>query len=198
MTEYVVRLGTPEGAVVEERHRSVSPESLRRELEGKGLHVFHIQARRAHLRGSFLGRKERIGSLEFLIFNQQMATLLKAGIPVLQSLELLQSAQASPFFRSILSRVLEDVRSGVALSEAFQAQGELFPRLYCATLMAGERSGELVTVLRRYIHHQQMLESVRRRVSSALTYPVVLLSLALGLVVLLVTYVIPRFAGLYK
>jgi type IV pilus assembly protein PilC len=86
----------------------------------------------------------------------------------------------------------------VALSEAFEGQGDLVPRLYCATLMAGERSGELVTVLRRYIHHQQMLESVRRRVSSALTYPVVLLSLALALVVLLVTYVIPRFAGLYK
>ena len=70
-------------------------------------------------------------------------------------------------------------------------------KLYCATVLAGERSGELVGVLGRYIHHQQLLEGVRRRVKSALTYPIVLLSLSFGLIVLLVTYVIPRFATFY-
>ena len=195
--EFVVRLGTPEGAVVEQRHRATSAEALRRELEAKGLHVFALNPTRGRVQLASLLRRDRISSLEFLVFNQQLATLLNAGIPVLQSLELMQKAQTNPYFRDVLARVLGDVRSGVALSEAFRAQGELFPRLYSATLMAGERSGELVSVLRRYITYQQMIEAVSRRVKSALTYPVVLVLLAFGLVVLLMTYVIPRFATFF-
>jgi type IV pilus assembly protein PilC len=195
--EFVARIGTPEGAVLEQRHRSTTAEALRRELEARGLHVFAVREQRRALRIPILSRREKLNSLDFLIFNQQLATLLRAGMPVLQSLELLQKSQASPFFRLVLTRVLEDVKSGAALSDAFNAQGELFPRLYSATLMAGERSGELVSVLERYIQHQQLLEGVRRKVKSALTYPAVLVTLATGLIVLLVTYVIPRFAGFY-
>ncbi len=198
MTEFVVRLGTPEGAVIEQLHRAVSEEALRRDLEGRGLTIFRVRTQRAALRLPFPGFRRRIGSLEFLIFNQQLATLLKAGIPVLQSLELLQRTQSSAFFREVLSRVLDDVRSGVSLSDAFAAQGDVFSRLYCATILAGERAGEIVPVLSRFIHHQQMLESVRRRVTSALTYPAVLVTLSIGLIVLLMTYVIPRFANFYQ
>jgi type IV pilus assembly protein PilC len=197
VSEFVARIGTPEGAVLEQRHRSTSAEMLRRELEGRGLHVFAVREQRRSWQIPIVRRREKLNSLDFLIFNQQLATLLRAGIPVLQSLELLQRSQASPFFRLVLHRVFEDVKSGVALSEAFAAQGELFPRLYSATLMAGERSGELVSVLERFIQHQQLMEGVRRKVTSALTYPAVLVTLASGLIVLLVTYVIPRFAGFY-
>jgi type IV pilus assembly protein PilC len=196
VTEFIARVGTPEGAVVLERHRSSNADSLRRELEAKGLHVFHVNTARTRFRIPLL-RREKLAPLDFLVFNQQLATLLRAGIPVLQSLELLQRSQTSAYFREVLSRVLDDVRSGVALSDSFAGQGELFPRLYSATLLAGERSGDLVAVLDRYITYQQMMEAVRRRVTTALTYPAVLLALACGLVVLLMTYVIPRFAEFY-
>ncbi len=197
MTEYVVRLGTAEGSVLEQRHRAVSEDSLRRDLEGKGFTVFRVWEHRGKLRVPFLGRRERLSSLEFLIFNQQLATLLRAGMPILQSLELLQRSQGGAYFREVLTRILEDVRSGVSLSDAFAAQGGVFPKLYCATILAGERAGELVSVLTRYIHHQQMMEAVWRKVKSALTYPLVLLSLSGALIVVLVTYVIPRFATFY-
>jgi type IV pilus assembly protein PilC len=197
MSEFVVRVGTPDGLVLEQRHHAPTLESLRRELEGKGLHVFRITPARRGLSLPFLRRREHISSLDFLAFNQQLATLLAAGIPVLQSLELLQRAQSDSFMRQMLARVLEEVKSGAALSEAFAAQGKTFPRLYSASLMAGERSGELVQVLERYVRYQEMMEGVRRKVTSALTYPAVLLSLAFGLVALLVTYVIPRFASFY-
>jgi type IV pilus assembly protein PilC len=196
VTEFVARVGTPDGAVILERHRSSSAATLRRELEGRGLHVFLVRAAGNRLRIPML-RRERLSSLDFLVFNQQLATLLRAGIPVLQSLELLQRSQTGPFFREVLARVLEEVRSGVALSDSFAGQGDLFPRLYSATLLAGERSGDLVSVLYRYITYQQMMEAVRRRVSTALTYPAVLLTMSFGLVVLLMTYVIPRFAEFY-
>jgi type IV pilus assembly protein PilC len=197
VTDFVARVGTADGSVVEQRHRAISETALRRELEAKGLHVFAVKAARTRLQLALPTRRERFNSLEFLVFNQQLATLLKAGVPVLQSLELLQGAQSNPYLREVLARVLGDVKSGIALSEAFAAQGEQFPRLYCTTLMSGERSGELVSVLRRYIQHQQMLETVRRRVTSALTYPAVLLGLAFGLGTLLFVYVIPRFATFY-
>ena len=196
MTEFVARVGTPDGAVVLEHHRSSSADALRRELEHRGMHVFQVRAAGGRLRIPLL-RRERLSSLDFLVFNQQLATLLRAGIPVLQSLELLQRSQTSSFFRDVLAQVLEEVRSGVALSDSFAGQGGMFPRLYSATLLAGERSGDLVDVLDRYIVYQQMMETVRRRVTTALTYPAVLLSLAFGLVILLMTYVIPRFAEFY-
>lgn len=195
--EYVARLGTADGLVTEQRHRAASAEALRRELESKGLHVFAVRAGRRSLRLPFLGLRERLDSIEFLVFNQQLTTLLKAGIPVLQSLELLQRSQSSPTFRDVLARVLDEIRGGLALSEAFANQGGLFPRLYCASILAGERAGELVPVLARYVHHSQMLEGVRRRVKSALMYPVVLISLSCGLIALLLAYVIPRFASFY-
>ncbi len=196
MSEFVARVGTPDGLVVEQRHQAATDEALRRELENRGLHVFSVKPVRGLSRLS-LRRRQKISHLDFLVFNQQLATLLRAGIPVLQSLELLQRAQSKPFLRSILERVLEEVRGGAALSEAFSLQGDLFPKLYSASLLAGERSGELVSVLDRYIHYQELMGSIRRKVSSALTYPVVLMGLAFGLITLLITYVIPRFASFY-
>lgn len=198
MPEFVVRLGMPDGRVTEQKHHAASAEALRRELESRGLYVFSVRAARQFRLAWRWRLREKVKPLEFLVFNQQLSTLLAAGMPVLQSLELLQKAQGNPFFREVLARVLEDVRSGVALSEAFAAQGAIFPALYCASVFAGERSGDLVGVLRRYIRYQQMLESARRKVTSALTYPAVLMGLAFGLIVVLVTYVIPRFAGLYQ
>lgn len=195
--EYAVRLGTTDGEVIVQRHRAPSGEAVRRELEARGYHVFSVEAVRGRLRLPLLGRRERISSLEFLVFNQQFATLLRAGLPVLQSLDLLHRSQSNPFFREVLARVVDDVRSGVSLSDAFAAQGNLFPRLYSATIMAGERAGELVPVLERYVQYQEMLAAAQRKVSSALTYPAVLVLLAVGLIVLLVTYVIPRFAQFY-
>lgn len=195
--EFVARVGTADGEVLVQRLRAPSAEAVRRELETKGYHVFAVEAARGRIRLPLLRWRERVGSLEFLIFNQQFATLLRAGIPVLQSLDLLHRSQSNPYFREVLARVVDDVRSGIALSESFASQGELFPRLYTATILAGERAGELVPVLERYVRYQEMLEAAKRKVSSALTYPAVLVSLALGLIALLVTYVIPRFAQFY-
>jgi type IV pilus assembly protein PilC len=195
--EYVARVGTADGDVLVQRLRASSADAVRRELETKGYHVFSVEAARGRIRLPLLRWRERVGSLEFLIFNQQFATLLRAGIPVLQSLDLLHRSQSNQYFREVLARVVDDVRSGIALSESFASQGELFPRLYTATILAGERAGELVPVLERYVRYQEMLEAAKRKVSSALTYPAVLVSLALGLIALLVTYVIPRFAQFY-
>jgi type IV pilus assembly protein PilC len=144
-----------------------------------------------------LPQRRRINTREFLMFNQELATLLKAGMPLVQSLGLLKGRVTSPTFRSVLDDVHEKVRSGTALSDAFASHGDLFPRVYTASLLAGERSGNLESVLRRYVEYTKVVGTVRRKTISALIYPAILIALAIGLVNIIVLKVVPAFADYY-
>ena len=197
MPEYVCRLGAPDGAVVQRRRVAVSPQALRLELETEGFHVFELKAARSRIRIPFLSRAEKVGSQEFLLFNTQLRTLLKAGLPLAQSLDLLRRQQTNPHFHALLDKVHQQVTTGVALSDAFLGLGDVFPRLYANSLKAGERSGDLERVLARFVAYQRLVESARKKIVSALTYPAMLVLLSIALVVVLMTYVIPSFAGFY-
>jgi type IV pilus assembly protein PilC len=195
--EFVCRLGAPNGTVVEQRRVAASVEALRRELEAEGFHVFNLEGARSRFRIPFVSRAEKVGGQDFLLFNTQLKTLLHAGMPLAQSLELLKGQQASAHFGALLDNVHQQVTTGVALSDAFLALGDTFPRLYSNSLRAGERSGELESVLQRFVEYQRLVESVRKKIISALTYPAVLVILATGLVAILMTYVIPSFSDFY-
>ncbi|HUL72353.1 MAG TPA: type II secretion system F family protein [Vicinamibacterales bacterium] len=173
---------------------------LRLELEEKGLYLLAVRgAGGLKLGGLRLGLPSRrnVPSADFLVFNQELATLLKAGLPLVQSLDILRRRVPNPFFRAALDDVYERVRSGSALSEAFEAQ-KLFPPVYTASLMAGEKSGSLEQVIRRYVQHVKVLNSVRSHVVSALIYPAVLVALASVVVGLIVFKVVPEFADFYN
>jgi type IV pilus assembly protein PilC len=195
--EFVCTLGAPDGSVVEQRRVAVSSDALTRELEGEGFHVFKVASARSSLRIPFVTRGDRVVSQDFMLFNTQLRTLLRAGLPLAQSLDLLRTQQSDPNFRSLLGKVHQQVTTGVALSDAFLSLGDTFPTLYANTLRAGERSGELEGVLDRYVQYQRLVEDLRRRIIGALTYPLVLILLSIGLVALLVTYVIPKFSDFY-
>jgi type IV pilus assembly protein PilC len=195
--EFVCRLGAPDGSVIELRRVATSVEALQRELEAEGFHVFGLSRARSKIRMPFMSKGEKVAPQDFLLFNTQLATLLRAGLPLAQSLELLKDQQTEPHFRALLDKVHQQVTTGVSLSDAFLSLGDVFPRLYSNSLRAGERSGELEGVLRRYVEYQRLVESVRKKIVAALTYPAVLVLLAVGLVVLLVAYVIPRFSDFY-
>jgi type IV pilus assembly protein PilC len=171
---------------------------LRHELEEKGLFVLSLQ-RKGAIGGLTVGlpQAQRIPSREFLVFNQELATLLKAGMPLVQSLDLLKRRVESPVFRTVLDDVHDKVRSGTALSDAFAAHGDRFPGVYTASLLAGERSGNLDAVLRRYVDYARIIATVRRKTLSALVYPAILVTLALGLVTLIVLKVVPAFSDFY-
>src|SRR6266566_699910 len=145
-----------------------------------------------------LPQRQHINTREFLIFNQELATLLRAGMPLVQSLDLLRQRVEAPVFRRVLDDVHERVRSGTALSDAFAAQGDLFPRVYTASLLAGERSGNLDAVLRRYVEYTKIIATVKRKTVSALVYPVILITLALALVGIIVLKVVPAFSDFYS
>ncbi len=197
MPEFVCRLGAPDGSVVEQRRVAVSPDSLRRELEAEGFHVFGVAAARSRFRVPFFSRSEKVKGQDFLLFNTQLKTLLHAGMPLAQSLELLKEQQTSPHFRAILDKIHQQVTTGISLSDAFLSLGDTFPRLYANSLRAGERTGELEQVIERFVEYQRLVESVRKKIVGALTYPAVLIALAVGLMIILMTYVIPSFSDFY-
>jgi type IV pilus assembly protein PilC len=197
--EFRCRLASASGEIVEGVYRAESEPALRHELEEKGLFVLELRPKGA-IGGLSLRLPQRkgISGPEFLVFNQELATLLRAGMPLVQSLDLLKRRVESPAFRAVLDDVHERVRSGSALSDAFTAHQELFPRVYTASLVAGERSGNLDAVLRRYVEHTKIIATVKRKTVSALVYPAILVSLALVLVSIIVLKVVPAFSDFYS
>src|SRR5918996_1553497 len=162
--EFRCRLGTPGGEIIEGVYVADSEARLRREFEEKGLYVLGIQrAGRLALGTVPLPRRSRISTREFLVFNQELATLLKAGMPLVQSLDILRRRVSNVLFKSVLDDVYERVRGGSALSESFEAHGSLFPGVYTASLLAGEKSGNLEQVIRRYVAYVKVVASVKRK-----------------------------------
>jgi type IV pilus assembly protein PilC len=196
--EFRCRLASPNGEISEGVFVAESEARLRHELEEKGLYVLSLQRKGGVGQISFPRRGgSSISSREFLVFNQELATLLKAGMPLVQSLELLKRRIDSPLFRQVLHDVHERVRGGAALSEAFSAHASLVPGIYTASLVAGERSGSLETVLRRFVEYTKTIETVKRKTVSALVYPAILIALSLVLVSIIVLRVVPAFSDFY-
>jgi type IV pilus assembly protein PilC len=200
MAEYVCRIGTPTGEIVTRTIEAVAERELRSKLEHEGFRIFSISSsgakgvRRA-MGGQSRGRK--VKTEDFLLFNQQLSALLRAGLPILQAIGILRKRVPNEELRTLLENVEEKIRAGHALSQAFAAQGDAFPRIYVASILAGERSGSLDEVLLRYVSYQKTLADARRKIKKSLTYPAVLLSASMILVMVLSTFVIPQFMKLY-
>ncbi len=189
--EYRCRLGTAGGELIDGIYVAESEAQLRRELEEKGLLVLSL--RPVGILAGLLpgvGRRRRIRTADFLEFNQELATLIKAGMPLVQSLDLLRGGLTDPVFKPVLDAVYERVKAGAQLSDAFAEHGELVPGIYTASLLAGERSGNLESVLRRYVAYSKLVGGVRRRTLSALMYPLVV-------VAIIVLKLVPAFSQFY-
>ena len=195
--EFRCRLVTAAGEIVEGTYAAENEARLRHDFETQGLHVLALRKRTALTGGSILPKRRKISHHEFLVFNQEFATLLKAGMPLVQSIDLLRRQIVNTVFRGVLDDVYDKVRGGTALSDAFGAHGDLFPRVYTASLLAGERSGNLDAILRRYVAYEKVIDTVRRRTISALIYPIILIVMAIVLVGIIVLRVVPAFSEFY-
>jgi type IV pilus assembly protein PilC len=194
--DYVCKVGTPAGEVVERTFSAADEAALRAELYQQGYYLFGI-TRGAGLSGFSL-RKARVAPSLVLIFAQELAALLKAGLPLLQSLDIMLERQRDPVFRRSLGNVRDKVKGGTALSAAFKAEAELYPPIFSASLVAGERSGALEGVLRRFAQHLRLNESLKKKAVSASVYPLVLIATMLVMVVVLLVFVIPQFQSFYE
>jgi type IV pilus assembly protein PilC len=196
--QFFARVGTPEGAVVEQVHHASDAQSLRQDLQRRGFHVFEVRPKGTLGLAMPKRRSRRKLSVErFLVFNQELAALLAAGLPLLQCLELMLERMRDPMFRQTLVDIKERVSSGQELSAAFEVHADLFPRLYPSTLRAGERSGDLEKVIRRFVRYLTLMLDARKKVVSALVYPIVLVCLSLAMIIVMTVYVVPKFAVFY-
>ena len=197
--EFQCRLGTPSGEILEGVYAAEDETKLRRQLEDRGLYILSLRPRGFLSRPAFsLPQRQRIRSRDFIVFNQELAALLKAGMPLVQSLDILRQRAEHSVLKSVLDDVYERVHGGTTLSAAFEVHGHLFPGVYTASLLAGEQSGDLEEVLRRYVAYARLVSGVTRRTISALIYPAILLGLSVIVVAIIVLRVTPEFAAFYE
>src|SRR5438874_9408106 len=197
MPEFIVRVGTPEGEIIERHVRATNARAAQEELRRQGMHVFDAKRGAIEL-SDLIPRRGGVSTERFLTFNQELLALTKAGLPIVQSFYIMLERQKSVRFRDILTDIRDKIKSGVALSDAFASYGSLFPPIYSTSLRAGERSGDLEGVLRRFLRYQKLIFNLRKRVIGALIYPVVLILLSTAMVFVMLTIVIPRFAEFYQ
>src|SRR5882762_4006616 len=201
MAEFICRLGTPAGEIVTRTIEAMGVSDARARLEREGFKVFAITPPKAEGLTSFTRAtgtaRVRVKANDFLLFNQQLAALLRAGIPILQAITMLRKRATSIRLRTVLEEIETAIRGGAALSQAFAAQGAIFPRIYTASILAGERSGALDEVLSRYVSYMRRSVGLRRKIRGALAYPAFLLVACLGMVIFLTTFVVPRMSDLF-
>jgi type IV pilus assembly protein PilC len=198
MAEFLCKVADGSGKVFSQIEPAESIAEARQKLSDRGLFVYNVRPR-AGVLGQFFGNKRQksVDGNDFLVFNQQLNTLIKAGIPILKALDLLSERAAAERLRPVLSEVRRLVREGTPLSEALEQQG-VFPKVYTVSILAGEKSGNLSGVLEYYIAYQRVTTGFRKKLIATLIYPVILICAATGIVTYLVSSVIPKFAGLYN
>jgi len=197
VAEFVLKYADAEGRVKQQVEAAVSEAELREKYAQQGLLVYSVRPR---VGVAVLQRRlqpaKKLNLAQFLIFNQQFVTLIRAGLPIVKSLELLGGSLTSPKLAEHIRRAQDDLKSGVLLSDALRNQA-VFPPIYVTSILAGEKSGSLVEVIDRYISYQKLALAVRKKIMVSLLYPSLLVVLVIALVIFLITYVVPNFAELY-
>ena len=198
MAEYLVKVADERGHLQQQVERGFSEAEVRERFVQQGYLVYWVKPRGVFAGGRLnLSRQQGIRQSRFLVFNQQFLTLIKAGLPVLHSLDLLIKRQKDKSFRTLLENVRDRVKAGELLSDAFEAQS-VFPKIYTTTLLAGERSGNMEEVLNRYIAFQRLALTFKKKLAVSLVYPTLLVSVVVCMLTFLVTYVVPEFAKLFE
>jgi type IV pilus assembly protein PilC len=198
MAEFLCKVADGSGKVFYQVEPAESVTEARQKLSDRGLFVYNVRPR-SGMFGQMFGqrRQKSVDGGDFLVFNQQLNTLIKAGIPILKALDLLSERAAAVRLRPVLGEVRRLVREGTPLSEALEQQG-VFPKVYTVSILAGEKSGNLSGVLEYYIAYQRVTTGFRKKLIATLIYPIILICAATGIVTYLVSSVIPKFAGLYN
>jgi type IV pilus assembly protein PilC len=197
MAEFVVKIADDRGHLHQQVEQGYSEAEVRDRFSQQGYLVYWVKPQGLLSGGGSLRGRRKLKQSSFLVFNQQFLTLIRAGLPILNSLDLLVKRQKDARLRQLLENVRDRVKGGEALSDAFAAQG-VVPKIYTTTLMAGEKSGNIDEVLTRYINFQRLAMTFRKKLFVSLIYPTLLVSVVLIMVTFLFTFVVPKFADLFN
>ena len=197
MAEFLVKLADERGRLAQQVEQGYSESEVRERFVQQGYLVYWVKPRGLFVGGKLQIRGRKVKQSQFVIFNQQFLTLTKAGLPILNSLDLLIRKQKDKNLQSLLQNIRERVKGGESLSDAFAAQ-HVFPKIYTTTLLAGEKSGNMEEVLGRYIAFQRLALTFKKKLAVSLVYPALLVTVVLCMLMFLITYVVPQFAKLFE
>ena len=198
MPYFLCRLAAEDGRVFSESHLAASLEECRKHFESEGFLVLAVNRDWKKLKLSSLALEKKIRDRDFIMFNQEFMALIKAGYPVLRSIEVISSRAKNVYLKEVLKKVESDIRQGKSLSESFAPFEKRFSKIYTAALMAGEQSGNLAETLRQFIQYAKVIAQTKSKIRSALIYPTLLLVFSIGLMGVLINFVLPTFAGFYS
>src|SRR5271165_3005674 len=197
MAEFVVKVADERGHTHQQVEQGYSVAEVRDRFASQGYLVHWVKPQGLLSGGFSMRRGRKLKQSSFLVFNQQFLTLIKAGLPILNSLDLLIKRQKNLYLQTLLQNVRDRVKGGELLSDSFAAQA-VFPKIYTTTLLAGEKSGNMEEVLSRYIAFQRLSLTFKKKLAVSLVYPALLVTVVLGMIVFLITYVVPQFALLFE
>jgi type IV pilus assembly protein PilC len=198
MPYFLCRLAAEDGRVFSESHLAASLEECRKHFESEGYLVLAVNRDWKKVKLSSLSLEKKVRDRDFIMFNQELMALIKAGYPVLRSIEVISGRAKNVYLKEVLKKVESDIRQGKSLSEAFAPFEKRFSKIYTASLMAGEQSGNLAETLRQFIQYAKVIAQTKSKIRSALIYPTLLLVFSIGLMGVLINFVLPTFAGFYS
>jgi type IV pilus assembly protein PilC len=198
MPQFKARMTAEDGRVLTEAHLAISAADCRRYFESRGFCILSIRRDWTKFRISSFSLEKKVKDRDFIMFNQELMALVRAGYPVLRSIEVIANRTKSPYLKEILGRVENDIRHGKSLSDSFAPFEDRFSMIYTAALLAGEQSGNLPETLSQFIQYAKVVARTKSRIRSALIYPSLLLVFSAGLLGILINFVLPNFADFYK
>ncbi len=197
MPYFLCRLATEDGRYLNQSFLAPSVEECRKHFESEGFCVLSVKKDWKKLPFPALPFEKKVKDKDFILFNQELMALLRAGYPILKSIELIASRTKNVHLREMFVKVKAEIRGGKSLSEAFGPFEKDFGKVYTASLLAGEQSGNLPGLIGRYIDYARVIAQTKARIRAALIYPTLLLVFSLILMAVLVNFVLPRFSGFY-
>lgn len=197
MPYFLCRLASEDGRIFSQSFFAPSPKDCQRHFESEGLCVLSVKRDWRRVQLPSLPFEKRVKDKDFIMFNQELVALIKAGFPILKGIGIILGRVKNPKLKEPLLMVEEEIRSGKSLSEAFMPYEGLFSKVYTASLMAGERSGNLAGTLHRFIDYIKVVSRTKSRIRSAMAYPTILFLFSLLLFIILINFILPRFASFY-
>lgn len=203
MAVYVYKAKTPQGGVTTGSVEADNEKMVVAKLRAQQLTIMSItpEKKKGDISFSmpkFFKKKVKVSVKDLAIFSRQFSTMINAGVPVLQSLNIIIDQLENPGFKDVVKKIKEDVNQGSTLSDAIAKFPNVFSTLYINMIKAGEAGGLLDTILQRLSSYLEQADSLKRKVKSAMTYPIVVSSIATAVVIFLLAFVIPTFKDVFS
>lgn len=197
MPYFLCRLAAEDGSVLTQSMLASSHHECQKHFEEKGFCVLSVKLDWKKIRIPAFPFEKKIKDKDFIMFNQELVAMIRAGYPILKCIEVILNRVKDINLKELLMKIEKEIRGGKSLSEAFTPYEKYFSKVYIASLMAGEKSGNLDGTISRFINYARIIAQTKSRIKTALTYPTILLLFSLFLLMILLNFILPRFSEFY-